>query len=116
MVVLIVISRCDNTLLTCLLRKDSPFRKDCLKCSLSSNSSLPGVEDHERPVLNLLPGALLVLVFVVGIVLRTGHGVAAVLAVAAAAAVHTTASSSGDGGSSGGRTFIEQRGEGVLFG
>lgn len=74
------------------------------------------MEDHQGPVFNLLPGALLVLVFVVGIILGTGHGVAAVLAVAAAAAVHSTASSSGDGGSSGGWTFVKQRGEGVLLG
>lgn len=74
------------------------------------------MEDHQRPVFDLLPGALLVLVFVVGVVLGAGHGVAAVLAVAAAAAVHSAASSSGDGGSSGGWTFIEKRGEGVFFG
>ena len=74
------------------------------------------MEDHQGPVFDFLPGALLVLVFVVGIVLGARHGVAAVLAVAAAAAVHPAASSPGDGGPSGGWTFVEERGEGVLLG
>lgn len=68
------------------------------------------MEDHQRPVFDLLPGALLVLIFVLGIILWTGHGVAAVLAVAAAAAVHAAASSSRDSGSSGGRAFVQKRG------
>ena len=79
-------------------------------------NSLPRVEDHERPVFDLLPGALLVLVLVFGVVLGARHGVAAVLAVAAAAAVHAAASSPGDGGSSRGRTLVQERGEGVLLG
>lgn len=84
---------------------------------MSPEVSLPGVEDHERPVFDLLPGALLVLVLVVGVVLGAGHGVAAVLAVvAAAAAVDAAASLPGDGGPSRGRTFVQERGEGVLFG
>lgn len=82
----------------------------------SRTSSLPGVEDHEGPVFDLLPGTLLVLVLVVGVVLGARHGVAAVLAVAASAAVDAAASSPGDGGAAGGRTFIQERGERVLLG
>lgn len=74
---------------------------------MSSESSLPGVEDHQGSVLDLLPGALLVLFFVLGIVLGAGHGVAAVLAVAAAAAVPAAAPPPGDGGASGRRAFVQ---------
>lgn len=36
----------------------------CVEGPVFSKNLLSGVEDHERPVLDLLPGALLVLVFV----------------------------------------------------
>lgn len=63
---------------------------------VNRDGSLLGVKDHQRPVLDLLPGALLVLVLVLRVFLRAGHGVTAV--VAAAAAVAAATPPLGDGG------------------
>lgn len=94
---------------------DSPVFQDCYEVPLGLQGSLSGMEDHQGPVLDLLPGALLVLVFVIGIILGASHGVATVFAVAAPAAVPTTAPSPSDGRPPGRRTFIKKRGEGILL-